>query len=110
MNGDDIANQLREYARVVQLDYYDDGNLLKRAADEIDRLQAQRDASSVLADLGTFMINAIDLDPAVKGNRRMVLGLTSVGYFDGDAVFEAAGRGVKLRLCIVKDDDPTADS
>ncbi len=48
MSGDDIVKRLREYASVVQRDYYDDDDLPKQAADEIKRLQRWRAESITL--------------------------------------------------------------
>ena len=52
MSGDDIVERLREYASVVQRDYYDDGDLPKQAADAIEDLTVERDASRlIISDL-----------------------------------------------------------
>jgi hypothetical protein len=48
VSGDDIVKRLREYASVVQRDYYDDDDLPKQAADEIERLQRWRAESITL--------------------------------------------------------------
>jgi hypothetical protein len=48
VSGDDIVKRLREYASVVQRDYYDDDDLPKQAADEIKRLQRWRAESITL--------------------------------------------------------------
>ena len=51
MSGD-IVQWLREYASVVQRDYYDDGDLPKQAADAIEELTVERDASRlIISDL-----------------------------------------------------------
>jgi uncharacterized coiled-coil DUF342 family protein len=48
VSGDDIVERLREYASVVQRDYYDDGDLPKQAAEVIMDLRAERDASRLI--------------------------------------------------------------